>query len=132
MSNLPTALDVLAEIDCRIARSKIPHSVQAEADYPPMPPARLSQCAELKSWSKVESYESHRIKYFRFRWGKGSETWGYVHIAGGDCSNPVVQQRADEVRSLIAVDAPLPEIFDRLRSFSNARAGRKSKVAIRI
>jgi hypothetical protein len=76
-------------------------------------------------WMRTHLYESHRIRYTRFCWGKGSEVWGYVHISGGDCTNPVVQPRKMAVDELITAGGTLAEVLALLRSFENAKAGRK-------
>lgn len=86
--------------------------------------ARLS--SDRRFWMTTHTYQSHGIRYARFCWGKGSETWGYVHIAGGGCSSQLVQSRRAAVDRLIGAGAELPEVLALLRSFENARPGRKS------
>lgn len=87
----------------------IPHSLQ--------PPPSL--------WMRTEIYSSHGGHYCRFRWGKGRENWGYVHINGGNASTELVQGRRRLVDEAIARNDDLLEILQLLQQFPAERAGRK-------
>lgn len=117
---LPTVLELLAEIDAR-NWAKIPHSVKRRL------PGSVALNSAPSVWMRTESYSSHGFRYARFRWGKGSETWGYVHIAGGLCSTELVQARRSQIDQLIAAGASLDQILALLRGWENARSGRKPK-----
>lgn len=118
MVEVHSILDVIAEIDSRL----IPHS-------PEMSSALIAPINSApSSWMRTEAYMSHGIRYARFRWGKGSESWGYVHIAGGSCSSELVQLRRRAVDQLIGSRASLDQILALLRIWENARAGRKKRV----
>lgn len=120
---LPTVLEVLADIDRRAkAVSKIPQVPAAKNSASASAPRRSCDL-----WMKTHLYSSHGIRYARFCWGKGSEVWGYIHIAGGSCTDVLVQERRAQIDRLIAAGADLSEILALLRSWENARAGRKPK-----
>lgn len=115
---LPTALEVLADIDRRASAAKIPQVLAVKNSASP-------SAARRSLWMKTHLYSSHGCRYARFCWGKGSEVWGYVHIVGGSCTDVLVQNRRAEVDRLIAAGAALSVILSLLRSWDNARAGRK-------
>lgn len=81
--------------------------------------------AKKRLWMRTGIYKSGGSQYCRFYWGKGHETFGFVHISGGSADSEAVKARRAAIDRMIADGAPLQAIFDRLRSFPNEQAGRK-------
>jgi hypothetical protein len=110
---LPTVLEVLAEWKSQPPPlPQIPHSPKKAKSQPHL-------------WLRTEIYSSHREKHFRFRWGQGKETFGYLHINGGAASTNLVQSRKRQVDEAIASGADLKTIFDLIRQWQSAPVGRK-------
>lgn len=91
----------------------------------PKPDIPHSPTVSRSHWQRTEIYSSHGCRYCRFRWGKGSETWGYLHISGGDANTPLVQQRQQTIDEMIRAGASLEEIKRTIAGWSNAKPGRK-------
>lgn len=111
--DLPTVLEVLGEL---AKNSALPKTGRLE---------KIPHSRKPTYWKRTEIYTSHQIKYVRFRWGKGRESWGYLHISGGCCTNPVVQQRRKAVDEAIAAGQSLEAIKKLIASWDNAKPGRK-------
>lgn len=117
--DLPTVLEVLAEWKPHPKNSALPPALQhsgrsshpdsKESHNQPHPDSKNSALPR-NLWMRTELYSSHQIKYVRFRWGKGRQTFGYLHISGGDCTNPLVQQRQALVDRLIREQASIDQI----------------------
>lgn len=76
-------------------------------------------------WQRTEVYTSHGCRYVRYRWGKGSESWGYLHISGGAANTELVHSRKSHIDQLIMGGASLDEIKRTIAGWENAKAGRK-------
>jgi predicted GIY-YIG superfamily endonuclease len=76
-------------------------------------------------WQRTEIYTSHQIKYVRYRWGKGRENWGYLHIPGGDAQSELVKQRRSLVDAAIASGLSVEEIKKMMLPWAAAAVGRK-------
>jgi hypothetical protein len=96
------------------------HANQSSAKTPGPPVA-------TRHWQRTEVYSSGGTAYARYRWGKGSESFGYVHIAGGAAAHPAVLARRAQVDEAISGGRSLLEILDLLRSFGEAQRGRKPR-----
>lgn len=81
--------------------------------------------APTRQWQRTEMYQSGGTRYARYRWGRGSESFGYVHIAGGAAEHPIVLARRRQVDEAIVAGRSLLEILLILRGFSEAKRGRK-------
>lgn len=68
------------------------------------------------------SYSQRTRTYYQFKYGVGHETFATVHISGGQVLAAKHRLIIDEA---IASGATLTEIMGLLRSFPNAKPGRK-------
>lgn len=86
----------------------------------PAKPAR-----KRSSWMRTGQYRSGGSRYWRFYWGEGHQTLGWMQICGGAATSQLVRDRQQSIDRLIADDKPLELIQEALRQYTKARPGPK-------